>query len=80
MGSIGVGEIVVIAAVVLLLFGGKKIPEVMRNIGKGVSSFRAGVNDIQNEIEKDIKEPLEDSVKGDSSSSSETGGFNHTEE
>lgn len=41
---IGTTEIVLIALVVLLLFGGKKIPELMRGLGKGVKSFKDGVN------------------------------------
>ena len=45
-------EIIIIALVVLLLFGGKKIPELMRGIGKGVRSFKEGINGI----EKDIKD------------------------
>lgn len=44
----------IIAFVVLLLFGGKKIPELMRGIGKGVSSFKQGMNDIQDEITKPV--------------------------
>ncbi|MDE5732266.1 MAG: twin-arginine translocase TatA/TatE family subunit [Bacteroidales bacterium] len=50
LGNIGAGEIVIIALVVLLLFGGKKIPELMKGLGKGVKSFKDGMN----EIEKDI--------------------------
>lgn len=46
-------EIIVIAIVVLLLFGGKKIPELMRGLGKGVSSFKQGMNDVNREINKD---------------------------
>lgn len=49
-GNIGVGEIVIIALIVLLFFGGKKIPELMKGIGKGVKSFKEGVNGIENEI------------------------------
>lgn len=45
-------EILCIALVVLLLFGGKKIPELMKGIGKGVRSFKEGMNDISNEINK----------------------------
>ncbi len=52
LGNLGAGEIVIIALVVLLLFGGKKIPELMRGLGKGVKSFKQGMN----EIEKDINE------------------------
>ncbi len=50
--NLGAGEIVIIALVVLLLFGGRKIPELMKGIGKGVRSFREGMNDIEKEIEK----------------------------
>lgn len=50
--NLGAGEIILIALVVLLLFGGKKIPELMRGLGKGVRSFKNGLN----EIEKDIEE------------------------
>lgn len=52
LGSLGAPEIIIIALVVLLLFGGKKIPELMRGIGKGVRSFKEGINGI----EKDIKD------------------------
>lgn len=41
--NLGIGEIVILALVVLLLFGGKKIPELMQGLGKGVKSFRDGV-------------------------------------
>lgn len=50
--NIGAGEIIVIALVVLLLFGGKKIPELMHGIGKGVRSFKEGVNDIEKDIDR----------------------------
>lgn len=46
---IGTAEIVVIVLVVLLLFGGKKIPELMRGLGKGVKSFKDGVNGVAEE-------------------------------
>ena len=52
IGNLGAGEIVIIALVILLLFGGKKIPELMKGVGKGVKSFKDGLNDI----EKDINE------------------------
>lgn len=48
----GGAEWIVIALVVLLLFGGKKIPELMRGLGKGVRSFREGLNDAGEEIKK----------------------------
>lgn len=43
-------EWIIIALVVLLLFGGKKIPELMKGLGKGVRSFKDGINDIEKEI------------------------------
>lgn len=52
IGGLGMSEILLIALVVLLFFGGKKIPELMKGLGKGVKSFKEGMN----EIEKDIKE------------------------
>ena len=44
---LGTWEIIVIVLVVLLLFGGKKIPELMRGMGKGVKSFKDGMNGIE---------------------------------
>jgi sec-independent protein translocase protein TatA len=52
-GSFGAGEIIIIALIVLLLFGGKKIPELMKGIGKGVRSFKDGVKGIEDEINAD---------------------------
>ena len=53
--NLGTGEIIIIAIVILLLFGGKKIPELMRGLGKGVKSFKQGMH----EMEEDIKKPIE---------------------
>lgn len=50
IGNLGAGEIVIIALVILLLFGGKKIPELMKGIGKGVKSFKDGLHDIEKDI------------------------------
>lgn len=44
---LGIWEIVIIALVILLLFGGKKIPELMHGLGKGVKSFKDGVNGVE---------------------------------
>lgn len=52
LGNLGAGEILIIALVVLLLFGGKKIPELMKGLGKGVKSFKDGMKEVENEIEK----------------------------
>lgn len=54
--GIGTPEILFIALVILLLFGGKKIPELMKGIGKGVRSFKDGMNGIENTVEKDTTE------------------------
>lgn len=54
LGIIGPWQIVLIVLVVLLLFGGKKIPELMRGLGKGVREFKDGINpDDANEKDKD---------------------------
>ena len=51
-------EWIIIALVVLLLFGGKKIPELMRGLGKGVKSFKQGLNEVEEEM-KEIKKDIE---------------------
>ncbi|HOG05710.1 MAG TPA: twin-arginine translocase TatA/TatE family subunit [Paludibacter sp.] len=48
--ALGTGEIILIALVVLLIFGGKKIPELMRGLGKGVSQFKKGMKEVDDEI------------------------------
>ena len=55
LGNLGTGEIVIIAIVVLLLFGGRKIPELMKGIGKGIKNFKEGVKGIEDEIKIDDK-------------------------
>lgn len=54
LGNIGMPELIILALVVLLLFGGKKIPELMGGIGKGVRSFKKGMNEIEEEINKEV--------------------------
>lgn len=64
LGGLGTSEFVVIALIVLLLFGGKKIPELMKGLGKGVKSFKDGMNEAETEIKKakeDIEKPAENS-------------------
>lgn len=56
IGGIGMQEVLLITLVVLLFFGGKKIPELMKGIDKGVRSFKEGMNNVEKEIEE-IKEP-----------------------
>ena len=50
--NLGTGEIIIIALIVLLLFGGRKIPELMRGLGKGVRSFKDGVNDVTDAVDE----------------------------
>jgi len=56
LGNLRGWEWIIIFLVILLLFGGKKIPELMRGLGKGVHSFKKGMQEAKNEIEK----PLDD--------------------
>lgn len=53
MFGIGFQEIIIIALVILLLFGGKKIPELMKGLGKGVRSFKDGMNGTEQEEKKE---------------------------
>ena len=53
IGGLGMQEVLLIALVVLLFFGGKKIPELMKGLGKGVRSFKEGMNDTGKEIEEE---------------------------
>ena len=53
---LGTQEIIIIALIILLLFGGKKIPELMKGLGKGVKSFKDGVNGIEASNEERIED------------------------
>ena len=53
IGNLGTGEIIIIAIIVVLLFGGKKIPELMKGIGKGVKNFKDGVKGLEDDIKID---------------------------
>ena len=55
LGGIGLQVFLIIAFIVLLLFGGKKIPELMKGLGKGVRSFKDGVNSIEEETKKELE-------------------------
>lgn len=52
----GMQELIFIGLIILLLFGGKKIPELMKGLGKGIKSFKDGVN----EIEETVNKPVDD--------------------
>ena len=56
LGNIGAGEIIIVALVVLLLFGGKKITELMKGIGKGVKSVKDGLKEVEKDIDLDETE------------------------
>ena len=63
MAFVGGWEIIIIALIVLLLIGGKKIPELMNGLGKGVKSFKEGMKEVEDdvkEIKKDISSETED--------------------
>jgi sec-independent protein translocase protein TatA len=53
---IGTWEIVAIVLLVVLLFGGKKIPELMKGLGKGVKSFKEGMNEVEKEVKQEEPE------------------------
>ena len=56
LGVVGPWQIVIIALVILLLFGGKKIPELMHGLGKGMKSFKQGMNEVEDELKEATKE------------------------
>ncbi len=56
IGMLGTNEIIIILVIVLLLFGGRKIPELMRGLGKGVREF----NDAKSNVKKEIEESASD--------------------
>lgn len=51
IGGIGMQEVLLIALVILLFFGGKKIPELMKGLGKGMRSFKEGMNEVTKDID-----------------------------
>lgn len=57
IGGLGMQEVLLIALVVLLFFGGRKIPELMKGLGKGVRSFKEGMNGIEQESGDDKETP-----------------------
>jgi sec-independent protein translocase protein TatA len=61
--ALGPTEIIVILVIVLLLFGGRKIPELMRGLGTGIKEFKDATKEINDEI-KDVKDDTNKSLKG----------------
>ncbi len=64
-GNLGAGEIILILLVVLILFGAKKIPELARGIGKGMSEFKKGLKDVEEEIKSSDTESKKTEAKKD---------------
>lgn len=60
IGGLGLSEVLVIALVVLLFFGGKKIPELMKGLGKGVRSFKDGMKEIESGMNVDDSSDVKD--------------------
>ncbi|TAH14578.1 MAG: twin-arginine translocase TatA/TatE family subunit [Sphingobacteriia bacterium] len=56
MGNLGFQELLIIGIVVLVLFGGRKIPEFMRGLGKGIREFNDAKNNVKKELEDGMKE------------------------
>ena len=65
IGGLGTPELILILIVVLVLLGGKKIPELMRGMGVGIKNFNDGVNGINEEIKKDVNKAEEADKKED---------------
>lgn len=64
LGNLRGWEIVIIFVVILLLFGGRKIPELMKGIGKGIRSFKEGLKEAQSEINKNDDDHADDAPLG----------------
>jgi len=61
LGVIGGQEILIIALIVLVLFGGKKIPELMKGLGKGVKEYKKAMNGVEEEVNGHTPQSLRDS-------------------
>ena len=57
LGMLGTQEIIIILVIILLLFGGRKIPELMRGLGRGVREFNDAKNNVRKEMEEGINDP-----------------------
>ena len=63
IGGLGFQEVLLIALVVLLFFGGQKIPEMMKGLGKGVKAFKDGMKDIETDVKIETTEEAKDEQK-----------------
>ena len=69
---IGATEIILICAVILLIFGGKKLPELMKGMGKGVKSFKEGMaepseEEIQRRVDEEVRRRADEQIKNSAS-------------
>lgn len=60
-------QLIVVLVIILLLFGANRIPSIMRNLGKGLHSFRQGVEDAKEEINKEVRKATDDTVTSSTS-------------
>jgi sec-independent protein translocase protein TatA len=60
LGNLGMGELAIIFVMILLMFGGNKIPELMRGLGKGIREFNNAKNSVEDEIRQGIRESEKD--------------------
>lgn len=79
LGMIGATEIILICVVILLIFGGKKIPELMKGLGKGMKSFKEGMNEPTEEemnrrVEDEVSRRADEKMKGQSSTTTDKQG------
>ena len=63
LGSLGGTEIILIVLIVVLMFGGKKIPELMRGVGNGIREFNSAKNSMNDELRQGMKDSEKDSEK-----------------
>ena len=54
--GLGINELLIVAMIVLLLFGGRKLPELMKGLGKGIREFNNAKSDIKNKLDESIKD------------------------
>ena len=70
MGQIGIWQIVIVAVVVVLLFGRGKISELMGDVAKGINSFKKGLNDTEEDVAKSVEDkPAEKVIDGSANKS-----------
>ena len=63
LGSIGATELIIIFVIILLIFGGKKLPELAKGLGKGIREFKKASKDVQDELDSTIEGIDEDLKK-----------------